>query len=37
LHIEEAELVWLPTEVHRFRNMLLSDEVARQAAEVLRA
>jgi predicted nuclease of restriction endonuclease-like RecB superfamily len=38
LHIDEAELEGLPAEIHRFRQMPLPDEIARQAeALVLRS
>jgi predicted nuclease of restriction endonuclease-like RecB superfamily len=35
LNIEESALEGLPTEIHRFRNMPLPDEVTRLASEVL--
>ncbi len=35
LHVEEGELEGLPTEVYRFRQMPLADEVARLASEVI--
>jgi predicted nuclease of restriction endonuclease-like RecB superfamily len=35
LHIEDAELEGLPGGVYRFRQMPLTDEVTRRAAEVL--
>jgi predicted nuclease of restriction endonuclease-like RecB superfamily len=35
LHIEDAELTGLPAEIHRFRQMPLPDEIARQAEALL--
>jgi predicted nuclease of restriction endonuclease-like RecB superfamily len=35
LHVEEAELAGLPAEIHRFRQMPLPDEIARQAEALI--